>query len=39
MKAFTKKQRQWLWFVLLWCGGIIGTLLLTYVIRLVIRIA
>jgi|MudIll2142460700_1097286.scaffolds.fasta_scaffold124470_1 hypothetical protein len=39
MKAPTEKQRQWLWFVLLWCGGIIGTLLLTYAIRFMIRIA
>ena len=38
MKAPTEKQRQWLWFVLLWCAGMIGTLLLTYSIRFVIRI-
>ena len=24
MKAPTEKQRQWLWFVLLWCGGYTG---------------
>lgn len=38
MKAPTETQRQWLWFVLLWGGGMIGTLLLTYAIRFVIRI-
>ena len=22
MKALTDKQRQWLWFAALWCGGL-----------------
>jgi hypothetical protein len=39
MKALTEKQRQWLWFVALWCGGLIATLLLTYLARWVISIA
>jgi hypothetical protein len=38
MKAPIETQRRWLWFVLLWCSGIIGTLLLTCAIRFVIRI-
>ena len=33
MKKPTKKQRQWLWFVGLWCGGLIAVFLLSYLIR------
>jgi len=36
MKAFTEKQRQWLWFAALWCGGLLAALLLSYLIRLLI---
>jgi hypothetical protein len=34
MKQLTKKQRQWLWFVGLWCGSLSAVLLLAYVLRL-----
>ena len=33
MKALTEKQRQWLWFAALWCGGLITVLLLAYLDR------
>ena len=33
MKTLTEKQRQWLWFVGLWVGGISATLLLARVTR------
>jgi hypothetical protein len=33
MRAPTEKQRQWLWFLLLWCGGLGGTLLLAFLVR------
>jgi len=33
MKACTEKQRQWLWFAALWCGGIAAALLLAAMIR------
>jgi len=33
MKALTDKQRQWLWFAVLWCGGLIAALLLSYLVR------
>lgn len=38
MKALTDKQRQWLWFAALWCGGLIAALLLSYLVRWVIAI-
>ncbi len=38
MKPLTDKQRQWIWFILLWCGGLIGTLLLSYAMRWVIQL-
>lgn len=38
MKALTKGQQQWLWLVLLWCGGILGTALLATLVRTVIRL-
>jgi hypothetical protein len=38
MKALTNRQRQWLWFVGLWLGGLSATLLLAAVIRLIVAI-
>jgi hypothetical protein len=38
MKTFTKKQRQWIWFVLLWFGGLAAALVLSYAMRWVIRL-
>jgi len=39
MRPRTKKQQQWLWFVLLWCGGLATAALLAYVVRLFMTIA
>ena len=39
MRPFTKKQQQWLWFLLLWCGGLAAAVLLAYLVRLIMRIA
>ncbi len=36
MKALTEKQRQWLWFAALWCGGLIAAFVLSYLVRLLI---
>ena len=33
MKALTEKKRQWLWFVVLWCGGLVGVFMLSYFVR------
>ena len=33
MKALTEKQRQWLWFAALWCGGLIAVFLLSFLAR------
>jgi len=38
MRPFTKKQQQWMWFVLLWCGGLSATVLLACVVRLIMGI-
>tara|TARA_B100000989_G_C19476862_1_gene443323 strand:+ start:210 stop:332 length:123 start_codon:yes stop_codon:yes gene_type:complete len=37
-KHLSKHQRQWAWFVLLWCGGLGSVMLLGYVIRLAMGI-
>ncbi|MGM0454454.1 MAG: DUF2474 domain-containing protein [Thermodesulfobacteriota bacterium] len=37
MKALTEKQRQWLWFALLWGAGLLGCLLIASAARLLIR--
>lgn len=37
MKALTKKRREWLWFVALWCSGLLGTALLALLVKTVIR--
>lgn len=38
MRALTKKQQQWLWFVVLWCGGLAAAALLAYLVRLAMGI-
>jgi len=38
MRPLTDKQRRWLWFVILWCGGAAAASLLAYTTRMVIRI-
>jgi hypothetical protein len=37
MKAFTKRQQQWAWFIGLWCAGLLATLLLAGLVRLMTR--
>jgi len=39
MKALTKKQQQWSWFIGLWCGGLAAVMLLAYLIRWMMRIS
>jgi hypothetical protein len=36
MNRLTDKQKQWFWFALLWIGGIIAALLLSWAARLLI---
>ncbi len=36
MKAFTRKQQEWLWFALLWCGGLMATGLLAFLVRMIV---
>lgn len=38
MKPCTEKQRQWLWFIFLWCAGLSLTALLAYVMRWVVLV-
>jgi len=38
MKAYTKKQKQWLWFITLWLGGLGSVMLLSTIIKLAMRI-
>jgi hypothetical protein len=39
MKPLTEKQRQWMWFVGLWCSGLAAVLLLAYLIRWMMKIS
>jgi hypothetical protein len=39
MRLLTKKQQQWMWFLILWCGGLAAAVLLAYLARLIIGIA
>jgi hypothetical protein len=39
MKALTEKQRQWLWFAALWCGGLLAASVLACLARWLISIA
>ena len=38
MRALTKKQQQWVWFVVLWCGGLAAAAMLAYLVRLLMGI-
>ncbi len=37
-KHLSKSTRHWVWFALLWCGGLGAVLLLGYAIRLAMGI-
>jgi hypothetical protein len=37
MKAFTKRQQQWAWFIGLWCAGLSAAFLLAGLIRWLLR--
>lgn len=39
MKKITEKQRQWLWFAVLWGSGLAAVLLLAYLIRWAMNMA
>jgi hypothetical protein len=39
MRAITKKQQQWLWFVVLWCGGLLTTIFLARLVRWMVSIS
>jgi hypothetical protein len=38
MNAITNKQQQWLWFAALYCGGLLTTMLLAYLVRWMVSI-
>jgi hypothetical protein len=38
MKALTRKRQQWLWFAVLWCGGLAAALLVAHVVRWMVSI-
>lgn len=37
MKHVTKIQKQWLWFIGLWCAGFVSVAILAYTVRWLIR--
>ena len=37
MKAFTKRQHQWAWFIGLWCAGLFTAVLLAGLVRWLLR--
>jgi len=36
MNRLTERQRQWLWFAALWCGGLAAVLTLSYIFRWIV---
>jgi len=38
MRPITKNQKQWLWFVGLWCAGLLSVAVLAYGVRWLIRL-
>ena len=39
MKRLTKKQTQWAWFIALWCSGLTTVLVVSYVVKWMMRIS
>jgi len=39
MKECTNTKRQWLWFIALWLGGFGSVLLLSTIIKLIMKVA
>ncbi len=39
MKRPTKKQRQWLWLIGLWCGSLSAFLLVAQIIRWMVKVS
>lgn len=39
MKPLTDTHKQWIWFVLLWCGGLLSFALLAALVKWIIRVA
>jgi hypothetical protein len=37
MKSLTEPQKQWIWFLTLWVGGLVSTALLALLFRWVVR--
>ncbi len=38
MKPPTDTRKQWIWFVVLWCGGLLSVALLAQMVRWIIRL-
>lgn len=38
MLPLTKKQKEWLWFAALWCGGLASALTLGYMIKFFMKL-
>lgn len=38
MKHITENQKQWLWFIGLWCAGFVSVAILAYAVRWLIRL-
>lgn len=36
MSRITEKRRQWLWFAVLWCGGLAAAAALSYLLRWIV---
>lgn len=37
-RPISPKQKQWLWFIALWCGGFLTLLAISSVIKLIMNI-
>lgn len=36
MKTISEKKRKWLWFIILWCAGLVSFLALALLARLIL---
>lgn len=38
IERLSPRKREWMWFIILWCGGLMAILLLSAIIKLLVLV-